>query len=118
MKKMFFLSALLVSSVAFCLAATAVLNGKWSGTLKTDDGTEYPLLYNFKVDGDKLTGTVRGPHGDLPLTDGEVHGTTFSFDVDLDKMHLLHIGKFYPDSVSMDIESGDDKAHTTLVRAK
>lgn len=116
MKKMFSLSALLVCSVLVCLAAGASLSGEWSGTLRTGDGNEYPLLYNFKVDGDKLTGTARGPHGDLPITDGEVHGASFTFDVKLDKLHLLHTGKFYPDSVSLNIESDDAQAHTTLVR--
>jgi hypothetical protein len=116
MKKMFSLSILLCC-VAVCFATTANLNGEWSGTLKTDDGSEYPLLYNFKVDGDKLTGTVKGPHGDLPIIDGEVHGANFDFDVDLNKMHLLHSGKFCADSVSLDIETGDNKAHTTLIRA-
>jgi hypothetical protein len=118
MKKLFLMFALLLGGIAFCLAATESLNGEWKGTLKVDDDTEYPLLYNFKVDGDKLTGTAKGPNGDLPITDGEVHGTTFSFNVNLQKMHLLHIGKFYADSVSLDIESGDNKAHTTLVREK
>jgi hypothetical protein len=115
MKKMFALSMMLLCFAAICFAAVKTLDGQWTGTLKTDDA-QYPLLYNFKVDGDKLTGTVRGPHGDLPLLDGEVHGTDFSFMVNLEKMHLLHTGKFYPDSVSMDIECNDAKAHTVLKR--
>ena len=118
MKKLFLMLAILPGSIAFCLAATASLNGEWKGILKIDDDTQYPLQYNFKVDGDKLTGTAKGPNGDLPITDGEVHGTQFTFNVDINKMHLLHVGKFYTDSVSLDIENGDDKAHTTLERAK
>ena len=117
MKKMFALSALMLLCVAVCFAAVTSLNGQWTGTLTTDDGTQYPLNYNFKVDGDKLTGTVKGPHGDLPLVDGEVHGSDFSFTVNLMKMHLLHTGKFYPDSVSLNIESDDSKIHTVLMRS-
>jgi len=116
MKKMFFLSAALLCSIAICLGAGIAANGQWHGTLKTDDGTEYPLQYNFKIDGDKLTGTAKGPHGDIDITDGEIHGSDFSFMVTLNKMHLLHSGRFYPDSVSLDIEAGDSKAHTTLMR--
>jgi len=117
MKKMFFMLALLICSVVVCLAAEVNMNGAWYGTLKTDDGNEYPLQYHFKIDGDKLTGTAKGPNGDLPITDGEVHGANFTFFVALDKMQLLHSGKFYPDSVSLNIESGDAKAHTTLKRS-
>jgi hypothetical protein len=117
MKKMFALSSLMLLCVAVCFAAVTSLNGQWTGTLKTDDGSQYPLNYTFKIDGTKLTGTVKGPHGDLQIMDGEIHGSEFSFTVNLMKMHLLHTGKFYPDSVSMNIECDDAKAHTVLKRA-
>jgi hypothetical protein len=117
MKKMFLMLALLLGGIAVCLAAGANLNGQWYGTLKTDDGGEYPLQYNFKVDGDKLTGTAKGPHGNLPITEGRIHNNEFSFSVTLGKMYLMHSGKIYPDSVSLNIEMDDSKAHTTLVRA-
>jgi hypothetical protein len=116
MKKMFFLSAILLCSVAVCLATTMSLNGAWYGILKTNDGTEYPLQYKFKVDGDKLTGTAKGPHGDLPILDGKINGNDFSFSVTLEKMYLEHSGKIYPDSISLNIEAGDNKAHTVLKR--
>jgi len=115
MKKAFLLSILLCF-VLVTLAATTALNGQWIGTLKTDDGNEYPLNYTFKVNGDKLTGTVRGPNGDLQINDGQIHGTVFSFDVSLDKMLLVHTGKIYPDSIGLDIECDETKAHTVLKR--
>jgi len=115
MKKAFLLSILLCF-VLVGLAATTALNGQWIGTLKTGDGNEYPLNYTFKVDGDKLTGTVRGPHGDLQINDGQIHGNVFSFDVSLDKMLLVHTGKIYPDSIGLDIECDETKAHTVLKR--
>ena len=115
MKKAFLLSILLCF-VLVGLAATTALNGQWVGTLKTDDGNEYPLNYTFKVDGEKLTGTVRGPHGDLQINDGQIHGNVFSFDVSLDKMLLVHTGKIYPDSIGLDIECDETKAHTVLKR--
>lgn len=112
---MFFLATLLICSYFVCLAANFNMNGAWYGTLKVDDA-QYPLQYNFKVDGDKLTGTAKGPDGDLQITDGEVHGSDFSFAVTLQKMYLVHSGRIYPDSISLNIESGDNKAHATLMR--
>ena len=117
MKKAFLLSILLCF-VLVGLAATTALNGQWAGTLKMDDGNEYPLQYHFQVDGTKLTGTAKGPHGDLTINDGEIHGNTFSFDVALDKMVLIHTGKIFPDSISLDIECDEAKAHTVLKRTK
>ena len=107
---------MLLCCIFVCFAASASLNGEWHGTLKIDDGTEYPLKYDFKVDGNKLTGTAKGPTGDLQITDGEIHGTDFTFAVTLQKMYLIHSGKIYQDSISLNIETGDAKAHTTLVR--
>jgi hypothetical protein len=117
MKKLFFLLMLLICSYFVCLAAGINMDGAWYGTLKVDDN-QYPLQYNFKVDGDKLTGTAKGPDGDLPITDGEIHGTDFTFAVTLQKLYLVHSGKIYPDSISLNIESGDTKAHATLTRTK
>lgn len=116
MKKMFLLSMLIVCCIAVCFATTTALNGKWVGTLKMDDGNEYPLQYHFQVDGNKLTGYACGPHGDLTINDGEIRGNTFSFDVALDKMVLIHTGKCYPDSISLNIECDEAKAHTVLTR--
>ena len=52
-----------------CLAAIADLNGKWAGKLVYND-TEYPLLYDLKVDGDKLTGTALTTEGTTQITEG------------------------------------------------
>jgi len=118
MKKLFSLSLMLLCCIFVCFAASASLNGEWHGTLKIDDGTEYPLKYDFKVDGNKLTGIAKGPTGDLPIINGELHGSEFTFTVTLQKMQLLHTGKFYPDSVSLDIECQDKQAHAVLMRGK
>jgi hypothetical protein len=115
MKKAFFLFMLLICSYVVCLAASINMDGAWYGTLKVED-SQYPLQYNFKVEGDKLTGTAKGPTGDLQITDGEVHGNDFTFAVSLQKLYLVHSGKIYPDSISLNIESGDSKAHVTLMR--
>jgi hypothetical protein len=92
------------------------LNGKWTGLLKTDQGDDYALLYDFKIDGDQLSGTAKTPKGILPIYDGKITGDTFSFNVVINHMEIDHIGKFYGDSVGVDISLGDQKAHATLKR--
>jgi len=49
----------------------ADVTGKWSGNVTTPDGNSIPLTMVLKVDGDKLTGTVTGPQGDIPITEGK-----------------------------------------------
>src|SRR6185503_3881016 len=102
MKKKIVFTALLLCCFFAGFATIESLNGKWTGTLKTDGGDEYPLLYNFKIDGDELTGTAKTPKGLLPI------------NVLINNMEIDHNGKFYGDSVGVDISLGDQKAHATL----
>lgn len=118
MKRTFLTTALLICCFLASFAAIADFSGMWTGTLKTDTGEVYPLLYNFKVDGDKLTGTAKTPKGDLPIDDGKITGTDFKFTVTLGDVEIEHTGKFYDDSVSVDIAADGAKAHTTLLRKK
>ncbi|WP_295720825.1 hypothetical protein [Mucilaginibacter sp.] len=117
MKRKLFTTALLLSCFMVCLAAIADLNGKWSG--KADiGGTEYPLLYNFKIDGDKLTGTALTPDGDVPLNNGKITGADFSFTISTSGMDIPHTGKFYGDSTTVDLEVSGSKVHSVLKRVE
>lgn len=81
-----------------------------------ENGDQYPLTYNFKITGDKLTGTVLTPKGELPVDDGKIAGDKFTFSVTLGDMEIPHSGKFYGDSIAVDIEANGAKVHTRLLR--
>ena len=81
MRRLFFF-ALAATFLAGLLFA-ADITGAWSGTMVFGDN-QVPLTYTFKQDGAKLTGTVTGPNGDLPLADGKVEGDKLSFYVMVD----------------------------------
>ena len=115
MKRKFFTTAMLVGCFMVCMAAIADLNGKWAGKLILG-GSEYPLLYNFKVDGDKLTGTALTPEGDVQIANGKTDGTTFSFSITTSGMDIPHTGKFYGDSTGIDLEINGSKVHSVLKR--
>lgn len=116
MKRKIFTTTMLVGCFMVCLAAIADLSGKWSGKLLMGDGTEYPLLYNFKIDGDKLTGTALTPEGDVQIANGKTDGTTFSFSVTTSGMDIPHTGKFCGDSTTIDLEINGSKIHSVLKR--
>ncbi|QEM14789.1 glycoside hydrolase [Mucilaginibacter sp. P4] len=116
MKKTFLTLALVTVCIAVCFAAIAGIAGKWEGKLKTETGEIYPLLYNFQIDGDKLTGTAKTPKGDMPIEDGKITGDSFKFTVSIEDIHIAHTGKFYGDSVGVDIEANGSKVHSTLKR--
>jgi hypothetical protein len=118
MKRKLFNSIALASCFIVLMAVFADLNGKWSGTLKTPDGNEIPVTYNFKVEGDKLTGTAEGPEGAVTVDNGKVIKDSFSFKVTVDGNDYPHSGKVYEDSCGLDVDFGTQKMHTTLKRVK
>ncbi|HYL38926.1 MAG TPA: hypothetical protein VEV17_23625, partial [Bryobacteraceae bacterium] len=63
---------------------SADVGGKWAGDVSTPDGQSITLTLNFKIDGDKLTGTITGPTGDIEITEGKTTGDTLSFVLSVD----------------------------------
>jgi hypothetical protein len=70
--------------------ATADVNGKWEGKIKDENGADIDLVYDLKVDGGKLTGTVEGPAGKLDLENGTINGGKLKFQVSFGDFHVQH----------------------------
>ena len=104
-------------------ALAADISGNWSGTLQAGDNP-VPLTFAFKQDGEKLTGTVTGPGGPLPLNDGKVTGDKISFYVQTDMngspTKFMSEGTLKGEEITITIkaEGGPDFAPTVLKRAK
>ncbi len=58
-------------------AQTASVDGDWDGGFETPGGAR-PFKITLKMDGEKLSGTVKRPTGDVPLT-GTIKGSDISF---------------------------------------
>ena len=114
--KFFSITTMLICSAVICFAVFADLTGKWTGTVKGQDGNDFPLTYVFKVDGANLTGSLQSPQGELPISEGKVSGNTFSFKLDFNGTAIVNTGKYYGDSIGVDAEIGGNKFHTTLKR--
>jgi len=98
----------------------ADIAGKWQGTLRPPDGNEFPVIYVFKTDSGKLTGTVASPQMEVPITDGKlISATDFTFSVAVNGTAYKHTCKLYPDadSIGMDIDYEGAKMHATLKRS-
>jgi hypothetical protein len=65
---------LLLAAVAFC----ADVSGKWTASFETQIGTQN-YTFEFKVSGDKLTGTAKSMLGEIQITEGTVKGDEISF---------------------------------------
>jgi len=64
MKKKLFNPLALACCFLVLMAVFADLNGKWTGVIRTPDGNDVQVVYNFKVNGDTLTGTAESPAGE------------------------------------------------------
>ncbi|HTQ39970.1 MAG TPA: hypothetical protein VMJ32_13155 [Pirellulales bacterium] len=81
------------SGTAGAAATAKDINGQWKGKIKDENGNDIDLVYQLKIDGDKLTGTVEGPAGKLDLENGKIDGDQLKFQVSFGDFHVLHDGK-------------------------
>src|SRR5665213_1132053 len=96
MKRKIFTTTALMFCFVVCFAFVATdLGGKWVTTVKGQDGNDFQLNYMFKVDGNKLTGTVTSPQGEIPISDGKINGDDFSFTISFNGTDIKSTGKYY-----------------------
>ena len=79
MKSRLILLSLLLGIVVAVWASD--VTGKWTALVPGRDGQMRETTFNFKVEGEKLTGTVSGRQGDVPISEGKVKGDDISFTV-------------------------------------
>lgn len=84
------LVAALIAVLAIAATAFAAdVNGKWVGSVDTPNGP-FELTYEFKADGETLTGTVTSQMGTVALSNGKIAGETLTYDVEIDTGKIAH----------------------------
>ncbi len=119
MKTKLILTTALPGCVLACIAAIADISVKWTGMLRTPDSNDLQINFDFKMNGNKLTGTAQGDGDPMPIDSGKVEGNNFSFSVSNPQGTVFkQSGAYYPtgDSIGMNIVFGDNKLHSTLKR--
>ena len=84
-------------AVVLCFLAVAAYaadpTGKWTAQVPGRDGTMREMTFTFKVDGEKLTGTIGSARGEMEISDGKVSGDEISFSVTMGKAKIQYRGK-------------------------
>jgi hypothetical protein len=97
----FFTVCFVLAGIAMVYAAD--MNGKWVAQVPGRDGQTREMTFNFKVEADKLTGTISGRQGDTPFSDGKINGDDISFTVTANyggnEVKLLFKGKVAGDEI-------------------
>jgi hypothetical protein len=98
------LSAILALG-AIALVQAAGIDGKWVAQVPGRGGQTRETTFTFKAEGTKLTGTVSGMQGEVPIADGKVNGDdisfTQSFEMQGNSIKLTYTGKLSGDELKM-----------------
>jgi len=96
-----FIFAVVLAAVSVAWAADC--NGKWVAQVPGRQGQTQEQTFNFKADGDKLTGTVTGQQGEAPISDGKINGDEISFSQTFtmqgNSVKILYKGKVSGDEI-------------------
>jgi hypothetical protein len=92
------------------------LSGKWEGKITRQDSQEMKLTFSFKVDGEKLSGAVESPRGELEIKEGKVKGDEVSFNVDIGDSTIDYQGKLAEGKIKMKSKGPMGEREFTLSR--
>ncbi len=95
--------------IALASAAFALdLNGKWKGSLASPNG-DLETTMVFKVDGEKLTGTVTNMYGEEQITEGVVKGDDVNFVVNAGggQFKIIYKGKITGQDIKFHVVIGE-----------
>ena len=121
-KQFLFAFALIVAAAASVQAAD--VTGKWTAQVPGRGGQTRETTFNFKAEGEKLTGTMSGMQGDQPIADGKLKGDDISFSMTLsfqgNEMKMTYKGKLAGDEIKFtrQREGTDQSTEFTAKRAK
>ena len=113
------ISATFLALVLFAgVLAAADVSGKWTGQVP-QRGETANATFVFKVDGDKLTGTMTGPQGEAQLQEGKVTGDQISFSMTGGNAKILFKGTVSGNEIKMTRErEGGQAREFTLKKAQ
>ena len=112
MKNIFLVTILALGFTFFFPGSSAVqaqsVAGEWTASMNTPGGAR-PFGLVFKVDGEKLTGTVKRSSGDVPL-EGTIKGKDINFSYAINyngnALSLFFSGKVDGDNISGTVSFG------------
>jgi hypothetical protein len=108
--------------LAFVTAVSAAdVTGKWTAQIPGRSGQTRETTFTFKVDGDRLTGTMTAGQGrEVAISEGKVSGDTLSFVVSTERggqtMKQTYTGKIVGDEIQFKRESGQGAAREFVAK--
>ena len=111
-------SLFLLLFLAAILSADTVA-GKWTAAIDTQIGVQN-YTYDFKLEGEKLTGTTKSQFGESRITEGTVKGDEISFVETLDfegqPLRIVYKGKISGDEIKFNRKVADVASEDFVAR--
>jgi hypothetical protein len=114
----------LLFALPVAAAPATDISGKWTAeTLMAHGGAEQaiPTTFTFKVEGDKLSGSVESPRGKYEIQDDKVDGdaVTFSIVVTPGNFKMMYDGRAIDEGIDFiaKFEGGERSDHFLAERA-
>ena len=110
--------------LAAWLALGADVSGPWTAQVPSRGGELREMTFHFKVDGDKLTGSVVTARGEAPISDGKISGDDISFAQTLsyggNEVKILYKGKVSGNEIKFtrQREGGEGAAREFVAKRK
>jgi hypothetical protein len=106
--------SVLVVLIAFSVAAPAAdISGKWTAEMTGPDGTARQSTFDFKVDGEKLTGTAGSTRGSAEISEGKISGNDVSFVVvrkfNDQEFKMVYKGKVSGSEIKFTVSFGEER---------
>jgi hypothetical protein len=117
------LLSLLAISLFLGVVASAAENptGKWTAQVPGRDGQTRETTFTFKLEGDKVTGSMSGMQGaEIPISDGKMTGDTLTFVISMERggntMKFNYSGVLSGDEMKMKREGGQGQAREFVAK--
>ena len=96
-----FTAVFVLAGIALVWAAN--IDGKWVAQVPGRGGQTQEQTFNFKADGEKLTGTVTTARGEAAISDGMIKGDEISFNQTFEmqgnSIKVIYKGKISGDEI-------------------
>ncbi len=112
-------SILLAGTLGILLSVVAVaadVSGKWKAEFNTPDGTQRVNTFTFKVDGEKLTGTVAGTQDETQIQNAKINGDEISFTAERPFGTFTYSGKVSGNEIKFKVTFNDQNFEMTAKR--
>ena len=111
------LAAAVMTMVLVVSVWAADVTGTWKAAFEGPQGA-MELSFTFKTEGDKVTGSVTSPMGELPLSDVKVDGDNITFTVATDQFSVVHKGTVVGDEMKLKVDMMGEAREMVAKRQK